>query len=82
MQIWNEFIKGRAKYKIALLNKIDMLWDDLKSKQDVTDEIEKQVNVTAHQLEISPQSVFAVSAQKALVAKIKKMTLCYNVAAC
>ena len=48
----------------------------------MTDEIEKQVNVTAHQLEISPQSVFAVSAQKALVAKIKKMTHCYNVAAC
>ena len=72
MQIWNEFIKGRAKYKIVLLNKIDMLWDDLKSKQDVTNEIEKQVNVTAHQLGISPEGVFAISAQKALVAKIKK----------
>ena len=71
MQIWNEFIKGRAKYKLVLLNKIDMLWDDLKPKQDVINEIEKQVNVTAHQLGISPDGVFAVSAQKALVAKIK-----------
>ena len=72
MQIWNGFIKGRAKYKLALLNKIDMLWDDLKPKQDVINEIDKQVNITAHQLGISPESVFAISAQKALVAKIKK----------
>ncbi len=72
MQIWNDFIKGRAKYKLVLLNKIDMLWDEMKSKQDVANEIEKQVNITAHQLGISPESVFAISAQKALVAKIKK----------
>jgi Dynamin family len=72
MQIWNDFIKGRAKYKLVLLNKIDMLWDDMKSKQDVANEIEKQVNITAHQLGISSESVFAISAQKALVAKIKK----------
>lgn len=71
MQIWNNFIKGRAKYKLALLNKIDMLWDDLKPKQDVINEIDKQVNMTAHQLGITPESVFAISAQKALVAKIK-----------
>jgi Dynamin family len=71
MQIWNDFIKGRAKYKLALLNKVDMLWDDLKPKQDVQNEIDKQVNMTAHQLGISPDSVFAISAQKALVAKIK-----------
>jgi len=72
MQIWNDFIKGRAKYKLVLLNKIDMLWDEMKSKQDVANEIEKQINVTAHQLGISPDTVYAVSAQKALVAKIKK----------
>jgi Dynamin family len=71
MQIWNDFIKGRAKYKLALLNKVDMLWDDLKPKQDMQNEIDKQVNITAHQLGISPDSVFAISAQKALVAKIK-----------
>ena len=72
MNIWNEYIKGRAKYKLVLLNKIDILWDDLRSKQDVVNEIDKQINVTAHQLGISPDSVFAISAQKALVARIKK----------
>ncbi|MGB7816498.1 MAG: dynamin family protein [Methylotenera sp.] len=72
MRIWNEHIKGRAKYKLVLLNKVDMLWDDLKSKQDVANEIERQINITAHQLGIAPESVFAISAQKALVAKIKR----------
>ena len=72
LKIWNTFIKGRSKYKLVLLNKIDMLWDALKSKQDVANDIEKQVNITAHQLGIAPDSIFAVSAQKALVAKIKK----------
>ena len=72
MSIWNDYIKGRAKYKLVLLNKIDILWDEMRPKQDVTNEIEKQINITAHQLNISPESVFAISAQKALVAKIKK----------
>lgn len=71
LHIWDTFIKGRAKYKLVLLNKIDMLWDTLKSKQEVSNEIAKQLNVTAHQLGVSPDSVFAISAQKALVAKIK-----------
>ena len=72
MQIWNDFIKGHAKYKIVLLNKVDMLWDDLKSKQQVANEIDRQINTTAHQLGIAAEDVFAISAQKALVAKIKK----------
>ncbi|MES2636132.1 MAG: dynamin family protein [Pseudomonadota bacterium] len=72
MRIWNEFIKGRANHQLVILNKIDILWDDLKSKQDVANEIEKQINITAHQLGISPANVFAISAQKALVAKINK----------
>jgi hypothetical protein len=72
MRIWNEFIRGRAKYKLALLNKIDILWDDLKPKQVVANEIERQINITAHQLGIAPENVFAISAQKGLVAKIKK----------
>ncbi len=71
IQIWNSFIKGRTKYKLVVLNKIDMLWDALKSQQDVANEIAKQINITAHQLSVSADSVFAISAQKALVAKIK-----------
>ena len=72
MNIWRDYIKGRAKYKLVLLNKIDILWDELRPKQDVINEIDKQINMTAHQLGVAPESVFAISAQKALIARIKK----------
>lgn len=72
MQVWNEFIKGRAKNTLTLVNKIDLLWDDYKPKQHITNDIAKRINITAHQLGISPDGVIAVSAQKALIAKIKK----------
>lgn len=70
MRIWNELVKRRASYKFVVLNKIDMLWDNLKSQQEITQEIEKQVHLTAQQLGISTANVFAISAQKGLVAKI------------
>ena len=47
IQIWNGFIKCRAKYKVVLLNKVDMLWEELKSKQQVANEIDRQINMTA-----------------------------------
>jgi hypothetical protein len=74
MSIWNEYIKGRAKHKIVVMNKIDILWDEMRPKQDVINEIDRQLNVTSHQLGMSPENVFAISAQKALVARIKKNT--------
>jgi hypothetical protein len=71
LQIWNDYIKGRAKFKLTLLNKIDMLWEK-KPMHNITNEIEKRINITAHQLNIAPETVFAISAQKALAGKIKK----------
>ncbi|HQN65860.1 MAG TPA: dynamin family protein [Methylophilus sp.] len=72
LKIWNEYVKSRANYKLAVLNKVDILWDDLKSAQQIKNEIDRQVNIASHQLGVSPENVFAVSAQKALAAKIKK----------
>lgn len=72
LQVWNDFIKGRAENTLTLVNKVDMLWDDYKPKQQIANEIAKRVNITAHQLGISPESIIATSAQKALIAKIKK----------
>jgi Dynamin family len=71
MQVWNDFIKGRAKNTLTLVNKIDLLWDDYKPKQHIANDIAKRINITAHQLGIAPEGVIAVSAQKALIAKIK-----------
>jgi len=72
MQIWNEYIRDQAKYKMVVLNKIDTLWDDLKSPRDIAKEVNRQVEITAQELSIPKQQVFTISAQKALFAKIKK----------
>ncbi len=75
LDLWREHLGHAAASHIpryALLNKIDMLWDDLKSPAEVTAELEKQCISTAQLLSISRQSVIAISAQKALLAKIGK----------
>jgi dynamin family protein len=72
MQIWTQYIRNRASRKLALLNKIDILWDDMKSGAEIDAMIQTQVETTARQLNLMTSSVFAISAQKALVAKIRK----------
>ncbi len=72
MQIWTQFIRNRASRKLAVLNKIDILWDDMKTEAEIDAMIQTQVDTTARQLSLTTSSVFAISAQKALLAKIKK----------
>ena len=72
MQIWTDYIRNRASRKLALLNKIDILWDDMKTSAEIDAMIQSQVDITAHQLNLPSDSVLAISAQKALLAKIKK----------
>lgn len=72
MQIWTDYIRNRASRKLALLNKIDILWDDMKTTAEIDTMIQSQVDITAHQLNLPPDSVLAISAQKALLAKLKK----------
>lgn len=71
MQIWNDHIGSHNNRKIAILNKIDILWDDLKTQAQIDAEIDSQIKLTAKQLNLPPSSVFAMSAQKGLLAKIK-----------
>jgi primosomal protein N'' len=53
-----------------VLNKIDGLWDGLRPAEEIDAEIDRQVDSCGRILGIPPSSVFAVSAQKGLVAKI------------
>jgi len=55
--------------RIAVVNKIDNLWDDLKPEATAAD-IERQAGAAAALLELTPAQVFPVSAQKALLAKV------------
>jgi hypothetical protein len=71
MDIWSKFIRERSSRKLAVLNKIDILWDPLKSEAEINAMIQSQVISTARQLAIPPADVLAISAQKALVARVK-----------
>ncbi|WP_303786840.1 dynamin family protein [Azovibrio restrictus] len=72
LSIWQEHIdtgSGR-RGRMVVLNKIDGLWDELKSEAEIEAEIRKQVRSCASILGLEENQVFPVSAQKGLVAKI------------
>ncbi|HET9121940.1 MAG TPA: dynamin family protein [Acidiferrobacteraceae bacterium] len=81
IQMWQDHIQGgvRApdprqsgtKGRLVVLNKIDGLWDELKEPAAIDREIERQVAETARHLGLSTGAIFPVSAQKALLGKIK-----------
>ncbi len=75
MDIWEGHIKNldgdNALGIFAVLNKIDTLWDELSSRKKVDKVVSKMVETTARQLQIAPSKVIPVSAQKALVAKVR-----------
>ena len=72
MQIWTEYVQKRATHKLVVLNKIDILWDGLETDAEVEALIQKQIKNTARELSMDSSNIFAMSAQKALVAKIRK----------
>ena len=71
LEIWQKHVHRHANYHVAVLNKIDMLWDELKSDSEIQATIERQMEETARVLKLPRSRVFAVSAQKALVAKVR-----------
>ncbi|MBL8448646.1 MAG: dynamin family protein [Dechloromonas sp.] len=77
LTIWKEHIgEGGAarRGRMVVLNKIDGLWDELKTAEEIEAEIRKQVDSCASILNLPPRQVFPVSAQKGLVAKINGET--------
>jgi len=76
MDMWQLHIKAHRKsgHKglVAALNKIDMLWDEMKNAAEVEESVRHQCSETAKLLGIEAGRVFPVSAQKALVGKIRK----------
>lgn len=74
IEVWQNHLVGAdagAKAgRLVVLNKIDGLWDELKTAVEIDAEIARQVKGSAQILAIPPAQVFAVSAQKALLAKV------------
>ena len=74
IEIWRHHIapvQGASRGRLVVLNKIDGLWDELKSTAEIDAEIARQVESCASLLELPHHQVYPVSAQKALVAKVK-----------
>ncbi len=72
IEIWREHIAGTGAARLVVMNKIDSMWDELRTPQEVNQQIDHQVTTVSHNLGLSEQQVFPVSAQKGLVAKINK----------
>ncbi len=75
LAVWRDHVNGartRQKGRIAVLNKIDGLWDGIRSDAEIEQEISRQANSTAKILELDPAHIFPVSAQKGLLAKINR----------
>jgi len=72
LDVWRHVV-GDAGHRnhIAVLNKIDGLWDALKTPGEIELEVRRQCAGVANTLGLEPIRVFPVSAQKGLVAKVQ-----------
>ena len=75
MEMWSHHVQalsGDTRHaRLVVLNKVDTLWDELKDDATVNNTIQAQCNTAARMLQIDARSVFPVSAQKGLLAKIR-----------
>ena len=76
MAVWQQHIRqlddDTQTCLFAVLNKIDILWDDLAGEAFVQNAIAQIQAVTARQLGIQPEEVLPLSAKQALLAKVRK----------
>ena len=75
LDMWQHHVSGvrskGGKGLVVVLNKIDTLWDDLKDGSAINTTIESQRRSSAEQLHVPIEQVFPLSAQKALLAKVR-----------
>ncbi|MFL1483086.1 dynamin family protein [Marinobacter sp. LN3S78] len=75
MTIWKEHIDtedaDHRAGRFAVLNKIDTLWDELQSEQQVQEGIDRVRHNTANQLGLDDNDVIPISAKQGLTAKAR-----------
>lgn len=71
LELWQRYVKPRAPRTIAVLNKVDLLWDDISDEADIDASVRRQLEETARLLELPRASVLPLSARKALVARVR-----------
>ncbi|MDX1635093.1 MAG: dynamin family protein [Marinobacter sp.] len=76
MTIWREHIAtenaDHRAGRFAVLNKIDVLWDDLQGEMHTRESISRIQHYTADHLGIRPADVLPVSAKQGLLARVRK----------
>jgi len=75
LEVWKNHVcvssRRRGKRCVAVLNKIDTLWDELQADDSVASAIAHQAEEASRILGITTDNVFPVSAQKALLGRVK-----------
>ncbi|MDH3280582.1 MAG: dynamin family protein [Gammaproteobacteria bacterium] len=75
MALWRDHIcagnDNSSKGRLVVLNKIDVLWDELRDEQEVERELQRQITDTSRILGVTEERIFPISAQKGLLGKIK-----------
>ncbi len=75
LEMWQHNVKplrsGHQKGLFVVLNKVDTLWDELKTPAHIEKTIKDQCQRAAQTLGIEAEQIFPASAQKGLLAKIR-----------
>ena len=72
VEVWQRHVAPNHRSgRFVVLNKIDGLWDDLRDEAEVDAEIARQRDSVAATLGVPQSSVFPLSAQKGLVARVR-----------
>ncbi|WP_019142036.1 dynamin family protein [Noviherbaspirillum massiliense] len=69
IEVWRQHI-GTSPGRMVVLNKIDSMWDELRTPAEVDELIGRQAAQVAQTLNLAERQVFPVSAQKGLVGKV------------
>ena len=82
LTIWKNHLNGHIKSKrgrlTVVLNKIDSLWDDLRSDEEIEHTIKSQILSTARTLGVPLKKIFPISAQKGLTGRVRKDDMLTN----
>ncbi|MFN0041086.1 MAG: dynamin family protein, partial [Burkholderiales bacterium] len=71
LDVWQKYVQSYVTRRIAVLNKIDLTWDELKTDDQISAGIDRQLDETSRILSLPRDHVIALSAKVALIARIK-----------
>jgi len=75
LAVWCDHIssgkESAESNRLVILNKIDVLWDELRDPVEVEREIERQTENTSKTLHVPRGQIYPISAQKGLLGKIR-----------